>query len=161
VSAPEAERLLLFELAGHVYGLPIGGILEVVEAGERCGVPTLPAALAGVLNWHGEALPIVAPQVLIEETGALRAALPAAQDDAAPLQAEQVLVLSDRGDEVPKLGLPIDSVLGLVDAASRSHAGAGSAVVRERRSIDGRLVTVLDPRRLVARARGVIEETAA
>jgi len=184
VSDLDSERLLLFELSGHVYGLPIDGILEVVEAGDPCGVPTLPGAIAGVMNWHGEALPVVAPHVLVAEpergatdggepnaskivgAGLLQgevglAAASVRPTEKAALCAEQVLVLADRAGEVPKLGLPIDAVLGLADASSRTHANVTGSVVRERRSIDGRVVSVLDPRRLVARARSVIEDMAA
>ena len=146
-------RLLTFEVAGAVFALPIGGILEVAQAGAVCGVPTLPRALAGVMNWHGDALPIVAPHLLV------------ARDAQAPSDAlvcEHVLVVSDRGGEVPSLGLPIDAVLGLVEASRPSRLGsAGQDVVVERRSIDGRVVSVLDPRRLVARAKQVIEQWAA
>lgn len=157
MSAPGTDRLLLFELGGHVYGLPITGIVEVVEADEACGVPTLPTALAGVMNWHGEALPVVAPTALVAD-GAVRGDEGVA---GAVLRAGQVLVLSDRAGEAPQLGLPIDSVLGLSDAPASSHVSTGSSVVLERRSVDGRVVSVLDPRRLVARARNVIEDMAA
>ena len=163
MSAPETERWLLFEIAGHVYGLPIGGILEVAEAGLLCAVPTLPRSLAGVMNWHGETLPLLAPRVLVEAEAEFDWAAAAQADSgpATPLAARHVLVISDRRGEVPRLGLPIDSVLGIVDASNRSHAGKGSAVVVERRSIDGRVVSVLDRRRLVARAREAIEDMAA
>jgi chemotaxis signal transduction protein len=165
MSGREGQRLLLFELVGHVYGLPISGILEVFEAGEPCGVPTLPASLAGVMNWHGEALPVVAPGVVVAG-GVPGPGDPTRNPDPAgaePVTArvQQVLVIADRDSELPKLGLMIDSVLGLVDAAGRVHAGGSSPVVVERRSIEGRIVSVLDPRALVARARSAIEDMAA
>ena len=70
---------------------------------------------------------------------------------------EQVLVLSDRGDESARLGMPVDRIVGLVDGAAASSPGADP--VAERRSIDGRVVFVLDPRRLVARAAEAIESS--
>lgn len=161
MSEPEAQRLLLFELAGHVYGLPIGGIFEVVEAGEVCGVPTLPAVLAGVMNWHGEALPVVAPSLLVCEA-ADAAALPERQcDGAAARRTQQVLVISDRGGELPKLGLPVDSVLGLVDASSCLRAGPDSSRAAAQQAVADEGVSVLDPGRLVARARSAIDQLAA
>lgn len=172
-----AGRLLTFEVGGHVYALPIGGILEVAEAGAICGIPTLPRALAGVMNWHGEALPIVATKLIVTrpEDPAPDAPLPdprldglmnvAAEivgaDGAAPLRAEHVLVISDRSGESAQLGLPVDSVLGLVDASAASHVEIGSQVVVERRSVEGRVVSVLDPHRVLARANHVIEQLAA
>lgn len=163
MSALDVERLLLFDLAGHVYALPIGGIFEVVEAEQVWGVPTLPTSLAGVMNWHGEALPVVAPRVLVQD--GVDAAVPrqGMRDGGTALSARQVLVISDRAGEVPKLGLPVDKVLGLVDASSCPQTGsaAGSSVVAECRSIDGRVLSVLNPCRLVARARSAIDEMAA
>ena len=166
---PESGRLLTFEVLGHVWALPIHGILEVAEPTALCGVPTLPRSLAGVMNWHGEALPIVAPRLLVERTevdeDASDAPAPAvdAAEDAArdELAAAHVLVVSSRSGETPSFGLPIDAVLGLVPDAPRGHVGTGTQVVVERRQVDGRVVSVLDPRRLVARAREVIERLAA
>jgi chemotaxis signal transduction protein len=180
-TAGGAGRLLTFEVDAHIYALPIGGILEVAEAGTICGVPTLPRALAGVMNWHGEALPIVATRlivtrpeevavdappvdpatVVIEDESADLAAEIFGAHGAAPLSATHVLVISDRSGEAARLGLPIDSVIGLVDGSGRSYVEVGLQVVVERRSIDGRVVSVLDPRRLLARANHVIERLAA
>ena len=174
-------RLLTFEVNAHIYALPIGGILEVAEAGTICGVPTLPRSLAGVMNWHGEALPIVAtrlvvtvpeddrPDAVFGETdpaldaddGADVAAAIFGAANAPALEATQVLVISGRNGESAELGLPIDSVLGLVDGSGRSHLEVGNHVVVERRSVDGRVVSVMDPRRVVARANHVIERLAA
>jgi hypothetical protein len=48
-------------------------------------------------------------------------------------------------------------VLGLVDGAAAAMSGA--KVVAERRSIQGRVASVLDPQRLVSQARDVIESS--
>jgi hypothetical protein len=69
-----------------------------------------------------------------------------------------VLVVSRRDDEPAQLGLPIDRVIGLVDG-SRRHRGGGRLIV-ERRPVEGRVVSVLDPRRLVERAMEVIGRVA-
>ena len=172
-----AGRLLTFEVDGHVYAFPIGGILEVAEASAICGIPTLPRALAGMMNWHGEALPIVATKLIVtrpedplpdapppdpslDELVDVAAEIFGAHS-AAPIRAEHVLVISNRGDESAHLGLPVDSVLGLVDASGVSQVEIGSQVVVERRSVEGRVVSVLDPRRVVARANYVMERLAA
>ena len=62
----------------------------------------------------------------------------------------------------------VEKIIGLVepkapsDGTIRGIAGAAAtAAVVERRSIEGRVVSVLDPRRLVARARSAIEDMAA
>jgi hypothetical protein len=56
-----------------------------------------------------------------------------------------------------RLGMPVDRIVGLVDGPGAvSH---GSDAVAERRQIDDRVVSVLDPQRLVARAREEIERS--
>ena len=71
----------------------------------------------------------------------------------------QYLVVSDGPDENARLGLPIDRVIGLVDGhASRLQ---GPNVVAERKPVDGRVVSVINPRRLVERAVEVIESAVA
>lgn len=156
-------RLLTFEVAQRLYALPISAILEVAETGGVSPVPTLPDS-GGVMNWHGEALPVIAPDVLL---GAAEGAEPpdAAEDDTAGdgaiVAREHVLVLSERGGEVPSLGLPIDAVHGLVEGMHGPRRIAAQALVIERRPHEGRVMNVLDTRRLVACARRWVEQSAA
>ena len=65
-AALESIRLITFEVGGTCYGLPIGDVLEVAEIGRICCVPTLPPTLGGVMNHHGDALPVVRPAALFE-----------------------------------------------------------------------------------------------
>jgi chemotaxis signal transduction protein len=147
------SRLLTFEVGGSMYAIPIAGVLEVIEAGAVTCIPTLSKRCAAVMNWHGDALPLVAPGLLFD-----------GHESDSGLSAEgdllhgQVLVVSPGGDGNARLGIPIDRVLGVVDGAlptSRSKS-----LVVERRPIDGRVVSVLDPRLLVVRASEVIEREA-
>ena len=150
-AAPAAResRLITFEISGTIYALPISEVLEVVEdAGMTC-VPTLPRESGGVMNWHGEALPVVAPHLLLGGDP-MRSRNPGEE--------RQFLVLTDRPDEAACFGLPIDTVVGLVDG--EPGLTRGSEVVVERRPVDGRVVTVINPRQLVARAAEVIEGAA-
>lgn len=160
-SRHEDERLLTFEVLGSVYALPIHAILEVAEAKTLGGVPTLPRSHAAVMNWHGDALPVVAARLLVERASEEGAGDGDAADALASDAVEQVLVLSSRGGESASFGLPIDSVLGLVSGSARGSVAAPGQVVVERRQIEGRVVSVLDPRRLAARAQEVIERLAA
>ncbi len=150
-----SDRLLTFEIDGTIYALPIHGVLEVAEAGPVACVPTLPPDAAGVVNWHGDALPVVAPHRVLDRDERRRT------DDAAPhgLESEHVVVVSDRSGESAQLGIPIDRVLGLVDG-SIQRAKADGALVVERRRVRGRVVNVLDPAQWVARAKNVIENAA-
>jgi chemotaxis signal transduction protein len=149
-SVQSTERLMTFDVAGTTYALPISDILEVVEqAGMSC-VPRLPRSKGGVLNWHGEALPVVAPHLLLGGE-------PIGQRE--PGEVQQFLVVSDRADSSVQLGLPIDCVTAL--AFGDPPKSRGDEVVVERRPMDGRIVNVINPQRLVARAAEIIESAVA
>lgn len=159
----DTERLLTFEFAQAMYALPIAEVHEVAEAKRICCVPTIPVAEVGVMNWHGEALPVVSAGLLLGveplENETEEDADPAAletEEETMPraVRATHVLVVSGRDDEPARLGLPIDRVLGIVDGP-RLRRGSQHVVV-ERRPIEGRIVNVLCPRSLVACATEVI-----
>lgn len=143
MTAADERRLVLFEVGGGAYALPISDVIEVTEWAPLAAIPTLPAAMAGVINHHGDALPIVARDVLLEEP----------VDGARP---EHVLVLGVAGAEAGRLGVPVDRVLGLVDVPAGPPASDGLVV--ERRPLRGRIVAVLDAARLLERAERVIEQ---
>ena len=135
------DRLLTFEIGGGSYALPISGILEVAEVGELHCIPTVPADVGGIVNYHGDALPVVRAANLLDLGGPEDPSL------------DPLLVITDRGGVVARLGLPVDRVLGFV----AGPAPAAHGEIAERRSIQGRVTSVLDPDCLVARARDVIE----
>jgi len=155
-AAPDSERMLAFEVANNVYALPIEAVLEVAEADRATCVPGVPPEAAGVMNWHGDPLPLVSTELLLgidesaEETDAHQALEPVLRG--------QVLVLSDRGDESARLGMPVDRVVGLIEGGAGT--GRATRVVAERRSVDGRVVAVICPRMLVDRAGEIIERAA-
>ena len=148
MSAEATDRLLTFEIAGALFALPISDVLEVAEpSGEAC-IPSVPAEVACVMTYRGDALPVVRREriLTLEET----------PGDERP---ENLLVISDRTTAAPRLGLEVDRVLGLEDSpAVRSRDGS---VVAERRPMAGRVACILDPARVVERAREVIEGTLA
>jgi chemotaxis signal transduction protein len=138
------ERLLTFEIAQSLYALPISGVVEVAEIEDDfAAIPTLPASVGGVINFHGDALPVLLARALLGVDGA---------EPKAPMQ---IVVITDRPSEQARLGLPVDEILGLVDGPRVT--ARGSDPVAERRSMDGRVAKILDPARLVAQAACVIE----
>jgi chemotaxis signal transduction protein len=141
-----SDRLLIFEVGGTHYALPIADVAEVTEVGRIASVPTLRTAVGGVMNHHGDALPVLHRGALFEIG---QGELP---------EPQSLLVLGRSPDDASRLGLPVDSVLGLADGAGGTAEGADAVV--ERRPIGGRLVNVLDPQRLWMRAVQVIEESA-
>jgi chemotaxis signal transduction protein len=140
-----AERLLTFDVGGHVYAVPIAHVSEVADLGRLAAVPTVSRTVGGVMNHHGDALPVVHRGVLFDT----------AAD--APGEPQHVLILAPGGADGPEFGLPVDRVRGLVDGVGGSARSADAVV--ERRPIDGRVVSVLDTVRLMARAVEAIERS--
>jgi chemotaxis signal transduction protein len=133
------EKLVTFEVNGAAYALPIRDVLEVAEVGRVALVPTLPREVGGVVNHHGDALPVLARGALFEA------------GDAAAARPQHLLVLAGRpGDAAGKLGLPVDRILGIVPG--RGGAAREPSGVVERRPMDGRVVSILDTKRLLERA---------
>jgi len=146
VAHPRAEeRLLTFEVAGDFYAIPISGVLEVANAGRVTCIPTLPTSVGGVINHHGDALPVLNCASLFDV------------DESRLGDPSTILVISERAGESARLGIQIDRVLGLVDGVAAAMSGAKE--IAERRSIQGRVASVLDPQRLVGKARDVIESS--
>jgi len=108
-------------------------------------IPTLPTSVGGVINYHGDALPVLNCSLLFDV------------NDSGLDESETILVISERVGESARMGIQIDRVLGLVDGAAAAMSGAKE--VAERRSIQGRVASVLDPQRLVSKARDVIESS--
>jgi chemotaxis-related protein WspB len=140
----EEERLVTFEVCGAAYALPIGDVLEVADLSRMSCIPMLPLRLGGVMNLHGDALPVIERSVLFEVV------------EGELTRPEHLLVIGGRrGELAGNLGVPVDRILGI-------HQGRGGAArdpsgVVERRPMDGRVVTILDTRRLLERAAAAIE----
>jgi chemotaxis signal transduction protein len=137
-------RLLTFAVGGGIYALPIASVLEVSEVGTDACIPTVPPGMAWVMNYHGDALPVLRSSVLLDLA---EASVPAP---------EHVLVITARSTNAPDLGLPVDRILGL--AAGSSAVARDRDPIAERRLLDGRVANILDAHRLVAKAREVIEQ---
>jgi hypothetical protein len=154
VDVPVENRLLAFEVDGALYGLPAAEVREVSEVGPIAFVPTLSRRFGGVMNWHGDALPVVTPRALLAEEDEAEASVRDAPGSVLP---ERVLVLSEPGERSPRLGIAVDRVVGLAEGMPLP-AAAGALVV-DRSSFEGRPLLVLDPRRVVARVAEIIEQS--
>lgn len=149
-----SEKLLAFEIANALYALPIEVVLEVAEADRATCVPGLRSDVAGVMNWNGDPLTLVASDLILSGGG--RPEGPPAHPN---VLRDQILVLADRGDETPRIGMPVDRVQGLI--TGRRSNGRATTLIVERREVGGRIVAVLDPRLLVERAGEIIERAVA
>jgi chemotaxis signal transduction protein len=141
------DRLLAFEVAGSLYALPIGCVVEVGEVAPLACIPSLPERVGGVMNHHGDALPVIQRGVLL------------GVDEDSLAEPAHVLAVTARVAGGPRLGVPVDRIVGFIDGAPATARGEGP--VAERRVADGRVLFVLDPQRLVARAKNQIEHSLA
>ncbi|MBA3975636.1 MAG: hypothetical protein C0504_15625 [Candidatus Solibacter sp.] len=65
-AAPEnGERYVVFQLGGQSYGLHITCVREVERAGRVTPVPGAPPMIRGLINLHGEILPLIDPRPLL------------------------------------------------------------------------------------------------
>jgi chemotaxis signal transduction protein len=153
----DRNRLLSFVFEDVVYALPIAWVVEVAEKDRVTSVPSMALPVGGVMNWHGEALPLVATELLLGRDRDEAGATPFGAATTVGYAQEQVLVISEKPGSSGCLGIPVDGVIGLVDGGGDFDRHAGEGLVVERRPIDGRIVHVLDPATVVARGGEVIE----
>jgi len=142
-AAASENRMLAFELGTTLFALPISGVVEVAESARVAPVPMLPRASFGVVNHHGDALPVVFGGAVLAFSGA-----------SAPTR---LLVLAGDVDDPDRYGLPVDRILGLV--AGEAALARSANPIAERRRHEGRVLNVLDPRRLLACAQALVEES--
>jgi chemotaxis signal transduction protein len=153
----DSDRLLTFLFEDVHYALPIAWVVEVAEKDRVTSVPSLALPVGGVMNWHGEALPLVATELLLGRDRHEAGATPFGAAITVGYAQEQILVVSGEASSSARLGMPVDRVVGLVDGGGDSKGRPGESLVVERRPVEGRIVHILDPVTLVARGGEVIE----
>ncbi len=151
------DRLLMFVFDDVRYALPIAWVVEVAEKDRVTSVPSLLLPIGGVMNWHGEALPLVATELLLGRDRGEAGATPFGAATTVGYAQDQVLVVAEKPGSLARLGMPVDRVIGLVAGQGYDVRNKGEGLVVERRPVDGRIVHILDPVALVARGAEVIE----
>ena len=152
IKPDDAERLevLAFSLAGETYGVETSHVREVCQLRDLTGVPCTPPFVAGVMNLRGQILAILDLRKFFE--------LPAQ----GLTELNRVIVLRDSDNE---LGLLADSIDGVrpLTASDLQEGLATLTGVRERflKGITGRMLAVLDGRRLLADASLKVDEQVA
>lgn len=144
---PEScERYVVFQLGGQSYGLHITCVREVERAGRVTPVPGAPPMIHGLINLHGEILPLIDPRPLL--------GLPP-RDGAA---GGYLVVVHNPGQEMAVAWL-VDGLGGmaLVDPERISAPGqgepadpAGNGMVSGKAGHRGRSLLLLDGRRLAS-----------
>jgi chemotaxis signal transduction protein len=59
-------EILMFELSGQRFGVPLAAVREVFNLGALTPVPTAPGAVAGVTNLRGQVVPVLDLALLLE-----------------------------------------------------------------------------------------------
>ncbi len=154
----DPDRPLMFLFDDIRYALPIAWVVEVAEKSRVTSVPSLALPVGGVMNWNGEALPLVATELLLGNEEDEAGATPFGAATTVGYAQEQVLVLSGSPGSVARMGMPVDRVIGLLSEDGEKGPGVPSrGLVVERRPVEGRMVHILDPAALLARGVEVIE----
>lgn len=130
---PELRNVIVFAIGAARYAVELRWVREVVTLGFVTAVPTAPPAVGGVCNLHGTILPVLDVAALLGEPPGPP---PRQGDGALVIEAEGILC-----------GLRVDQVDHVA-----SLLEAGGAVV----DAAGRPLTLLDPRRLLRRARELV-----
>ena len=132
-AAIHAQRLVVFELDGARYALPVERVREIVRQKPITPVPRLPAALLGVISLRGRVIQVIDLR--------RRLALPAPSAG----RRSRIVVAHDGQGRVA--GLLVDGVLEVAAVAEEEFcdvpAGSAGAVERLCR-IGGRFVSVVD-----------------
>ena len=152
----DADRQLMFLFDDVQYAMPIAWVVEVAEKDRVTSIPSLSLPVGGVMNWHGEALPLVATELLLGRESDEAGATPFGAATTVGYAQEQVLVVSANPGSPARMGMPVDRVIGLVDGAAAEGTEQPGQLIVERWPVDGRIVHILDPVALVARGEEVI-----
>ena len=111
----DTDRQLMFLFGDIRYAMPIAWVVEVAEKARVTSVPSLALPVGGVMNWNGEALPVVATELLLGREGDEAGATPFGAATTVGYAQEQVLVISASPGGPARMGMPVDRVNGLMD----------------------------------------------
>ena len=59
-------KLVIFQLALHKFALPISAVERIIQIVEISELPKSPEFLMGIINVHGEIVPVIDPRVLFD-----------------------------------------------------------------------------------------------
>ena len=136
-----STRMVTFTLHGHLYGVDVAAVQEVLRGQARTRIPLAPRTVAGLINLRGQVLSAVDLRVLLD--------LPALAD------AEPMLVVV-RVDGEP-VALLVDSIGSVVDVDADQFEPPPDTLTGPSRDLllgaykfEGRLLLALDVNRAVA-----------
>ena len=125
-----AQRLLVFQLAGAPYALPIERVREIVRRRPITPIPRLPAELLGVIALRGRVIEVIDLRQ--------RLGLPAGDPD----RRSRIVVAHDGEGRVA--GLLVDAVEAVVPAGEMAPVDGAAGSVEGLSRIGRRFVSIVD-----------------
>jgi chemotaxis signal transduction protein/chemotaxis regulatin CheY-phosphate phosphatase CheZ len=143
-----------FKLGEEEYSVPILSVREIINVPEMTHMPRTPDYIEGVANLRGSVVPIVSTRKVVKLAG-----------DAVPAEhgeGERVIVLINGK---AAYGILVDGITGVIgideatiDPPEKIINGAGDQFVGVAKC-NGRLIVVLDPRKLLPNGNSAFEES--
>lgn len=136
------RRLLTFTLEGELYALELGQVAEIVEAPATFPIPRAPAHFTGVMNSHGNLVPILDVCALLKT---------------APVEGQGKVLVLDRG--IANLALKVERIAGIVpcDTILEEHPAGEEMVEKVLQLAEGE-IKLLAAGRLVKRLERTIND---
>lgn len=139
--AADQQQFTTFTLDGHLFGVEVESVQEVIRYQETTRVPNAPAAVGGLINLRG--------QVITALDLRHRLGLPDRAEGTHPMN---VVVRTDDGAVsllVDQIGEVIQAPLDRFEPPPDTVSAAARALIRGAFKLDGALLLVLDVTRAV------------
>ena len=135
-------RLVTFTLDGHVYGVDVNAVQEVLRGQPRTRVPLAPPSLAGLINLRGQVLTAVD---LREQLGMPRRAEDAPEPMLVVVRVERepIALLVDR------IGAVVDVHADSFEPPPDTLTGPGCNLINGAYKLEGTLLLALDVERAI------------
>ncbi len=137
-----STRMVTFTLDGHLYGVDVGAVQEVLRGQTRTRIPLSPVTLAGLINLRGQVLSAIDLRALLD--------LPVRAADLEPM----LVVIRVAGEPIALL---VDSIGSVVDveadqfeAPPDTLTGVSRDLLLGAYKLEGQLLLALDVDRAVA-----------
>ena len=139
--AIDLQQVVVFELSGETYALDILHVHEIIRIQPVTPVPGAPEYIEGLINLRGRVVPIVDLRK--------RFTLPTR-----PIGDKSRIIVIQVGDDI--VGVVVDAVFevitvapDLVEPAARVVTGLDAESIRSIAKIEGRMVAVLNPDKII------------
>ncbi len=132
ISSPEgaAETHFLFRRHTQLFAVSVADVAEVIEVPAKTRVPATASVVGGVINHHGDILPVLHINTLLEI------------DDDAPYASNKEAIGFIVGEGEGRMVVPIDATLGLVLLPAEGDEGEG--LIRKTIVVEDQAIAVLD-----------------